>query len=133
MKKSSVAPATEIVVSLMSHYADTAGNHQLQNDPRTYIYKTTHINIPEEVDLSVVQNTGATVNLVLPYYDAVQKTAEPIDESQLDSVTGGLGYAELLVSRPMWWDVEETDMPTTPSSFGRDAVKSNASAFNLEG
>ncbi len=132
MKKSNVAPATEIVVSLMSHYADSTGNHQLQNDPRTYIYKTTHINIPDDVDLSVVQNTGGTVNLVLPYYDAVQKSAAIIDESELAGVSGGLGYAELLVSRPMWWDAEETDW-TTPSSFGRDAVKSNASAFNLEG
>ncbi len=89
MNKSKIAPATEIVVSLMSHYTDVQGDKQLQSDPRAYIYKTTHINIPEQVDLAVVHNSGETVNLILPYYEGLSSSIEEVQEKDMSDVVGG--------------------------------------------
>lgn len=94
-KSPSVAPATEIVVSLLAQYADEHNSRQLRSDPRSYIYKTTQINIPDDVDVAVVQNSGVMVNLILPYYDAVGKRpSQPIDTEDMALVSGGFWYFE---------------------------------------
>ena len=62
----------------------------LKSKGKAFITEDLNVDLGNDIDLKVVENTDAAVNLVLPYYDGMQTKAEPV---ALEGVTGGAGAA----------------------------------------
>ncbi len=92
--KRDVFASTEIVGALLTRNMNSAEALSFEDDAISYVSSSLNVDV-RNVSLSVVRNEGDSVNLILPYYSAIDNfSAQVMDEVDMDSVAGG----EIIIS-----------------------------------
>lgn len=92
--KKQMFASNEVMGAVLTKDLNSGDARAFGADPKGFIYSATNIDIGAG-EFSVVENSGNTINLALPYYSVVEQfSAQVLDESGLDDVSGG----EILIS-----------------------------------
>ncbi len=91
---SGLVATTEFATAILSNNLTSESSARLEADAKGYVYSDLNLEFDSEsVSLSVVRNGGGVMNLVLPYYSALDSldnfSAGIASDSDLGDISGG--------------------------------------------
>lgn len=84
----SIIASPEIFGALVSSL-DATDAKKFEDNPNSYLKDSLGVNT--DVSVAAVKNSDKEVNIALPYYSAISKTADSLSDSDISSVSGGAG------------------------------------------
>ncbi len=88
----------EILGAMETKSLSTEQKAHFKKDAKSFLLAEVNIALDDATSVHVVDNSADEVNLVLPYYEALQHQVETLSDDDLDEVAGGefVGVAVVL-------------------------------------
>ncbi len=88
-KKIKLNPALEILGAIGTEKLSTQQVTDFKDDAKRFLHAEANINLNDDFDVNIVDNSANEVNLILPFYDALHFEAAQMTDAELQDVSGG--------------------------------------------